>query len=49
MQKWYGTGHSLVAYEPKVGATVETDAGGPEYRFAGTVLVYDPPRELTDV
>ncbi len=52
MQKWFGTGHSLVAYEPRVGGYVETDAAGDhngteELRFAGKVTVYDPPRELT--
>ena len=47
MRSWYGTGHTLVAYEPIVGATVETDAGGPDLRFVGKVLVFDPPRELT--
>jgi uncharacterized protein YndB with AHSA1/START domain len=47
MQSWFGTGHKLVAYEPRVGALVETDAGGAELRFVGNVLVYDPPHELT--
>lgn len=54
MRRWFGTGHTLVVYEPRVGATVETDAGGasPEHsgealRFVGRVVVYDPPRELT--
>ena len=47
MPSWYGTGHTLVAYEPVVGATVETDAGGPDLRFVGKVLVFDPPHELT--
>jgi len=47
MRAWYGTGHTLVAFAPEVGATVETDAGGGDLRFSGKVLVYDPPRELT--
>ncbi len=47
MRAWYGTGHTLVAYEPRVGATVETDAGGADLRFVGKVLVVDPPHELT--
>ena len=54
MQRWFGTGHTLVAYEPKVGGYVETDAGTDEHnpyegplRFVGRVTVYDPPRELT--
>jgi uncharacterized protein YndB with AHSA1/START domain len=50
MQRWFGTGHALVSYEPRVGATVETNAGehdGGALRFVGRVTVYDPPRELT--
>jgi uncharacterized protein YndB with AHSA1/START domain len=47
MQHWFGTGHTLVQYEPRVGGWVETDAGGDEYRFRGRVTVFDPPRELT--
>ena len=51
MQRWYGTGHTLVRYEPVVGAEVDTDAGtldsGEALRFVGRVLVVDPPRELT--
>jgi uncharacterized protein YndB with AHSA1/START domain len=47
MQTWYGTGHQLTKFEPRVGGIVETDAGGDEYIFRGTVQVFDPPRELT--
>ena len=47
MKGWYGTGHSLVTYEPHVGGLVETDAGGEKLRFAGRVTVFNPPRELT--
>ncbi|MEX0749308.1 MAG: SRPBCC domain-containing protein [Dehalococcoidia bacterium] len=47
MKRWYGTGHTLVEYQPRVGAMVKTDAGGDELRFEGRVVVYDPPRELT--
>jgi uncharacterized protein YndB with AHSA1/START domain len=51
MRRWFGTGHTLVAYEPRVGASVETDAGvhsdGETLRFVGRVTVFDPPRELT--
>jgi uncharacterized protein YndB with AHSA1/START domain len=50
MQRWFGTGHRLVRYEPRVGAEVETDAGeseGEPLRFVGRVVVFDPPRELT--
>ena len=50
MKLWFGTGHTLVKYEPRVGGWVETDAGhleGEALRFAGRVTVFDPPRELT--
>jgi uncharacterized protein YndB with AHSA1/START domain len=50
MRRWFGTGHTLVRYEPTVGAEVETDAGdvdGEPGRFVGKVLVVDPARELT--
>ncbi len=50
MKCWFGTGHTLVAYEPKVAGYVETDAGeheGGYLRFVGRVTVFDPPREVT--
>ena len=52
MQAWYGTGHVLTRYEPRVGATVETDAtdhrsSAAPLVFSGKVLVFDPARELT--
>jgi uncharacterized protein YndB with AHSA1/START domain len=51
MRRWFGTGHTLVRYEPRVGAEVETDAGahddGEALRFVGRVVTFDPPRELT--
>ena len=46
MKAWYGTGHALTQYEPRVGGIVETTFGeGGVAR--GEVLVYDPGRELT--
>ena len=45
MAEWYGTGHTLVKYEPMVGGLVEVDAGG--NRFAGRVITFEPARELT--
>ena len=52
MQAWYGTGHKLTKYEPRVGGIVETDAGqsnegGERLLFGGKIIVFDPPRELT--
>ena len=50
MRAWFGTGHTLVAYEPRVGGYVETSAGmtaGESLRFAGPVTHYEPGRELS--
>jgi uncharacterized protein YndB with AHSA1/START domain len=50
MRRWFGTGHTLVSYEPRVGGEVATDAGehdGEALRFIGRVVVFDPPHELT--
>lgn len=50
MQRWFGTGHSLLSYEPVVGAEVVTDAGeheGEPLRFVGRVVVREPPHELS--
>ena len=45
MAEWYGTGHTLVKYEPVVGGMVETDAATTTTMTAslqGRVLVFDP-------
>src|SRR3972149_1159637 len=50
MKAWFGPGHALTQYEPRVGGVVETDAGeleGEKLLFRGRVTVFDPPRELT--
>jgi uncharacterized protein YndB with AHSA1/START domain len=47
MRAWYGVGHKLLSYEPRVGAEVLTDVGGDGFQFVGNVRVFDPPRELT--
>ena len=51
MRAWFGTGHKLVKYEPRVGGMVETDASSHQGRegllFAGRVLVFEPAREVT--
>lgn len=39
---WFGTGHALVAYEPHEGGRLEFESG-PEERWGGDILVYDPP------
>jgi uncharacterized protein YndB with AHSA1/START domain len=56
MREWYGTGHTLLKYEPRVGGVVETDAGTDEKNhgedasgliFRGKVVVFEPGHELT--
>ncbi len=50
MRMWFGTGHALVDYEPRVGAEVRTDAGTFEdepLHFVGRVVVFEPPHELS--
>ena len=46
MQAWYGTGHQLTDYEPRVGGIVETMLGDGS-KARGEILVFDPDRELT--
>ncbi len=49
MAAWWGTGHSLVAYEPREGGHIEmeVEGEGEMRRFGGRILVFDPGRELT--
>jgi uncharacterized protein YndB with AHSA1/START domain len=49
MQAWFGTGHSLLQYEPQLGGWVEleVEAYGETLRFGGRITVFDPGRELT--
>lgn len=49
MKAWFGIGHDLTAYEPRVGGEVVTefDHDGGRARTSGKVLVFDPGRELT--
>lgn len=49
MRAWFGTGHSLLKYEPRAGGWVEleVEVEGETLRFGGRITVYDPPRELT--
>jgi uncharacterized protein YndB with AHSA1/START domain len=46
MREWFGTGHTLTRYEPRVGGVVETDAGD-GHLFRGNVVVFEPGREVT--
>ena len=49
MQAWFGTGHTLLQYEPRAGGWVEleVEAYGQMMRFGGRVVTFEPPRELT--
>lgn len=49
MKAWYGTGHTLTRYEPRVGGVVETSVGSSVGANVtrGEVLVFEPGRELT--
>ncbi len=49
MRAWYGTGHTLTQYEPRVGGIVETTVtlDGKLERFRGQVLSYEPGAEIT--
>jgi uncharacterized protein YndB with AHSA1/START domain len=49
MRAWFGTGHTLLTYEPHVGGWVEleVEVGGRMLHFGGRVTVFEPARELT--
>ena len=49
MREWFGIGHTLHAYEPKLGANVElsVELGGTQQHFGGPITVCEPGREVT--
>lgn len=49
MAAWFGRGHRLLKYEPRVGGDVllEVEHEGNTLRYGGPVTVFDPPRELS--
>jgi uncharacterized protein YndB with AHSA1/START domain len=49
LRTWFGTGHTLLRYQPKVGSEVElkVEIDGKWWHYGGPVVVFDPPRELT--
>jgi len=52
MRDWFGTGHVLTAYDPRLGGYVETDAGGHQgtdqkLLFGGRIIVFEPAHEIT--
>ncbi len=46
---WFGRGHRLEAYEPKLGGQVllSVEIGGAKRRYGGPILIFEPARELT--
>ncbi len=49
MRSWFGTGHTLLNYEPRVGGRVELEVTHEAnvLRFGGKIIVFEPGRELT--
>jgi uncharacterized protein YndB with AHSA1/START domain len=49
MKAWFGLGHRLVAYEPRVGGQVrmEVEHEGATLRYGGPITVFEPAREVT--
>jgi len=46
---WFGRGHTLEAYEPALGGRVQlsVEIDGAKRPFGGSILVFEPARELT--
>jgi uncharacterized protein YndB with AHSA1/START domain len=49
LRGWFGIGHALLAYEPKVGASVElsVELEGTRQHYGGPITVFEPAREVT--
>ncbi len=49
MKAWFGIGHDLTAYEPRVGGEVVTEVDHEQghLRFSGKIIEFEPGRELT--
>jgi len=49
LRAWFGIGHTLHAYEPKLGALVElsVDLDGVQRHYGGPVLVFEHHRDVT--
>jgi len=49
LRAWFGIGHTLHAYEPKLGANVElsVDLDGTRQHYGGPITVLEPVREVT--
>jgi len=46
---WFGRGHRLEAFEPRIGGAIElsVEMGGGRRAYGGRVLVFDPGHELS--
>ena len=46
---WFGRGHQLHTFEPRLNGRVvmSVELGGKRQRFGGSVIVYEPEREMT--
>ena len=49
LREWFGIGHTLHAYEPKLGARVELSVAidGTHQHYGGVITVFEPVREVT--
>ena len=49
MKRWFGTGHTLLKYEPREGGAVELEVEheGRTLRFGGPIVVFESTREVT--
>jgi uncharacterized protein YndB with AHSA1/START domain len=49
MKAWFGLGHRLVTYEPRVGGLVrmEVEHEGKLLQYGGPITIFDPAREVT--
>ena len=49
MRLWFGTGHTLIRYEPRAGADVELsiEHEGRTLYYGGQITAFDAPNELT--
>ena len=46
---WFGTGHTVATYEPRLGGRVwiDVEGEGGRWSFGGPILVFEPGRELS--
>ena len=47
LNRWFGRGHTLESFQPKVGAEVRLSIDNGTRPFGGPLLVFDPEREIS--